>query len=72
MYNYYLVHEYCTAFHFRGEKHRAVSPTFEIVQILVHSHFDLVSSVLAPVSQPVTEMALELINNRLISVEQKR
>ena len=54
-----------------------VSSTFWIVQILVHSHFDLVSSVLAldatePVSEPVAQMALELINNHLISVQQKR
>ena len=42
-----------------------------IVQILVHSHFDLVSLPLAleatePVSELVTQMALELINNHLI------
>ena len=54
-----------------------VSSTFWIVQILVHSHFDLVSSVLAldanePVSEPVAQMALELINNHLISVHKKR
>ena len=54
-----------------------VSSTFWIVQILVHSHFDLVSSPLAieanePVSEPVTQMALELINKHLISVQQKR
>ena len=54
-----------------------VSSTFWIVQILVHSHFDLVSSVLAleatePVSEPVTQMAVELINNHLMSVQQKR
>ena len=39
--------------------------------------FDLVSSLLAleatePVSEPVTHMALELTNNHLISVQQKR
>ena len=44
-----------------------------VVQILVHSHFDLVSSLLAleatePASEPVTQMALELINIHLISV----
>ena len=38
-----------------------------VVQILVHSHFELVSSLLAldatePVSEPVTQMAVELIN----------
>ena len=48
-----------------------------IAQILVQSHFELVSSVLAqeatePVSEPVTQMAVELINNHLISVQQKR
>ena len=37
------------------------------------SHFDLVSSVLAleatePVSEPVTHMAVELINNHFVSV----
>ena len=41
--------------------------------MIVHSHFDLVSSLLAleatePVSEPVNQMALELINNHLISV----
>ena len=54
-----------------------VSSTFWIVQILVHSHFDLVSSVLAldatePASETVAQMALELIQNHLISVQQKR
>ena len=54
-----------------------VSSVFQIVQILVHSHFDLVSLLVAleatePVSELVTQMALELINNRLISVQQKR
>ena len=54
-----------------------VSSTFQIAQILVQSHFELVSLVLAleatePVSEPVTQMAVELINNYLISVEQKR
>ena len=48
-----------------------------VVQILVQSHFDLVSLSLAleatePVSELVTEMALELINNHLISVQQKK
>ena len=48
-----------------------------LVQILVQSHFELVSSVLAleatePVSEPVTQMAVELINNHLTSVQQKR
>ena len=43
-----------------------VSFTFLIVQILVHSHFKLDISPLAldatePVSQPVTQMAVELI-----------
>ena len=40
--------------------------TFQIVQILVHSHFHLISQLLAleaiePVSKPVTQMAVELI-----------
>ena len=40
------------------------------------SHFELVSLVLAleaiePVSEMVTQMAVELINNHLISVQQK-
>ena len=44
-----------------------VSSTFKIVQILVHSHFDLVSLPLALeatelVSEPVNQMAVELIN----------
>ena len=62
-------------------KHGWVSYTFQIAQILAQSHFELVSSVLAleateplpePVSEPVTQMAVELINNHLISVQQKR
>ena len=48
-----------------------------MVQILVHSRFDLVGLLLAleatePVSEPVTQMEPELINNHLISVQQKR
>ena len=48
-----------------------------IVQILVHSHFYLVSLLPALeatelVSEPVTQMAVELINIHLISVQQKR
>ena len=44
-----------------------------VVQILVQSHLEIVSLVLVleatePVSKPVTQMALELINNYLISV----
>ena len=44
-----------------------------IVQILVQSHFELVRSLLALeatelVSQPVTQMAVEMININLISV----
>ena len=43
------------------------------LKILVHSHFDLVSWLLAleatePVSELVTQMAVELINIHLISV----
>ena len=50
---------------------------FRYIQILVHSHLDPVSSLLAleatqPVTQPVTQMALELINKHLISIQQKR
>ena len=46
-----------------------VPSTFQIVQILVQSNFELVSSVIAleatePVSEPVTQMAVELINNQ--------
>ena len=45
-----------------------------VAEILVQSHFELVSSVLAleatePVSEPVTQMVVELINNHLISVQ---
>ena len=44
---------------------------------LAQFHFELVSSVLAleatePVSEPVTQMAVELINNPLISEQKKR
>ena len=56
---------------------RIVSSTFQVVQILVHSNFDLVSWLLAlkatePVSEPVTQMVVELINIHIISVQQKR
>jgi hypothetical protein len=56
---------------------RVVSSTFKIVQILDNLYFELVSSCLAlegtePVSGTVTEMAVELINIHLISVQQKR
>ena len=45
----------------------------QILQILVHSHFDLVGWLLAleatePVSELVTQMAVELINVHLISI----
>ena len=44
-----------------------------VVQILVHSHFELVAlDATKPVSQPVIQMAVELINIHLISVKQKR
>ena len=54
-----------------------VSSTFEIVQILLPLHFDLVSWILALeatelVSETVTQMAVELINNHLISVQEMR
>ena len=47
---------------------RVISSTFYIALILVQSHFELVSSFLAretvkPVSELVTQMAVELINN---------
>ena len=56
---------------------RVLSSTFLIVQILFQSHFELVRSVLAleatePLSETVTQMAVELIKNHLISVQQKR
>ena len=56
----------------RERTHGVVSSIFR-----VQSHFELVSLVLAleatePVSEPVTQMAVELINNHLISVQQKR
>ena len=55
---------------------RLISSTFYIVQLLVQSHFELVSSILAldateTVSQPVTQMAVEMINIHLISVQPK-
>ena len=58
-------------------KLRIVSSTFLIVQILVESHFEQVSSVLAlevteRVSEPVTQLAVELINMHFISVQQMR
>ena len=54
-----------------------ISSTFWIAQILVHLHFELVNLLLTPgatelVSEPVTQMAVELINNHLISVQQKK
>ena len=55
--------------------YEVVSYTFQIAQILVQSHFEIVSSVLEatePASEPVTQMAVELINNYLILVQQKR
>ena len=53
-----------------------VSTTLKIVHIVVHSHFDLVNWLQAqeasePVSGPKTQMAVELIKNHLISVQQK-
>ena len=47
---------------------RVVSSTFQVVQILVQSHFELVSLVLAleatePVSELVTQMTVELITS---------
>ena len=48
-----------------------------LVQNLVQSHFEQISSVLGleatePVSEQVTQMAVELINIHFISVQQKR
>ena len=48
-----------------------------LAQILIHSYFELVSSLLAldatqSVSELVTQMAVEMINIHLISVQQKR
>ena len=60
----------------RERTHGVVSSIFR-----VQSHFELVSLVLAleatepvpeTVSEPLTQMAVELINNHLISVQQKR
>ena len=53
-----------------------VSFTFKIAQILVQSDFGLVRWALVlettePVSEPVNEMAVELKNNHLITVQQK-
>ena len=58
-----------------GSFFRIVS--FQVVHILVHSNFDLGSWLLAldvtePVSELITEMAVEVINIHLISVQQKR
>ena len=55
---------------------RFVSSTFLIFQILVHSHFALVNSLLAldapePVSQPVIQMAINMITIHLVWVRQK-
>ena len=50
-----------------------VSCTFQIVQILVHSQFDLVSLLGAlEATELATQMALELILKHLTSVQQKR
>jgi hypothetical protein len=56
---------------------RFVSSTFLIFQILVHSHFALVNSLLAldapePVSQPVIQMAINMITIHLVWVSQKQ
>ena len=53
---------------------RARTRDFTVVLILVQSHFKRVSLVLAleatePVSEPVNQMAVELIKNHLISVQ---
>ena len=50
-----------------------VSSSFLIAQILVQSHFELDRLVLAlEATEPVTQMAVELINNHLISLQQKQ
>ena len=55
---------------------RVVSSTFKIIQILVHSHFDLVRWLLVleekKVSVTVTQMAVELVNIHLFSVQKKK
>ena len=61
----------------KNKRYRVFSSTFYIAQILVQSHLELVSLVLAleatePVSEPLTQMAVELISNHLIKVQQKR
>ena len=58
-----------------ADSQRVVSSTFWIVQILVHPEFDLVSLLEAleatePVSELVTQMAVELINIHLIFTSQ--
>ena len=55
---------------------RASTCDYMVVQILVHLHFELVSSLLAldaieVVFQPVTQMAVEMINIHLISIQEK-
>ena len=57
-----------------ADSQRVVSSTFWIVQILVHPEFDLVSLLEAleatePVSEPVTQMVVELMKNHLISLQ---
>jgi hypothetical protein len=59
------------------QKKTAVRFIYILVQILVHSHFELISSILdldatEPVSQPVSQTAVEMISIHLISVQQKR
>ena len=54
-----------------------VCPIQGEAQILVHSHLKLVSWLLGleatePVSEPATQMVVELMNIHLISVQQKR
>ena len=42
------------------------------ISILVQSHFDLVFRRTLEATEPVTQMAVEMINIHLISVQQKR
>ena len=56
-----------------GRTQRVVSSKFYIAQILVQSHIELVSSVIAlEATEPVTQMAVELINSLLNLEQQKR
>jgi hypothetical protein len=58
------------------KKKSTVCFIYILVQILVHSYFELISSILEldateAVSQTVSQMAFEMINVRMISVQQR-